>query len=340
MNQLGKIGVSFCAALLMLLSGCGGRYSALSSVRLASTPSDQIKVMTFNIRTRTIIDGPNHWNRRKKFVADIIANNNADIIGLQEAKNSQLEFIRSALPQYEAYAAGRKDGIRGGESCPVLYRKDRFTLTDAGTFWFSDTPLNAGSKDWGNLPPRICSWVHLVEKNTGTGMYVYNLHLDNLSQNSREKSVQLLTRKIAARTTGSPYIVMGDFNMEMDNPAMQYLNRIGHNKPLLKSADAWQASHPNRTIGTRHGFKGRMSGPQIDHIRLSATLKPLDARIDARHRNGRYPSDHFPVVAKVRLTSPLYSRGTPTAQYVPQEHENTVIQAGAILRSEDHEKSI
>ena len=269
--------------------------------------------MTFNIRTQTIIDGPNHWNYRKQLVTDVIANNSADIIGLQEAKNSQFKYIESVLPQYAAYAVGRSDGGHGGESCPVLYRKDRFSLIDAGTFWFSDTPLVAGSKDWGNLPPRICSWIHLIETNTGSGLYVYNLHLDNLSQHSREKSVQLLTEKIAARGTKEPFIVMGDFNMEIHNPAMRYLNRIGYEKPLLGSADAWQSIHPNRSLGTRHGFKGRMSGPQIDHIRLSSNLQVLDARIDVRHKNGRYPSDHFPVVANIRLGGPLYSRNITAA---------------------------
>ena len=75
--------------------------------------------MTFNIRTRTIIDGPNHWNHRKGFVADTIAGNGADIVGLQEVKNSQLKYVKSALPQYAAYAVGRSNGKHGGESCPV-----------------------------------------------------------------------------------------------------------------------------------------------------------------------------------------------------------------------------
>jgi endonuclease/exonuclease/phosphatase family metal-dependent hydrolase len=276
--------------------------------------------MTFNIRTRTIIDGLNHWNRRKGLVSDIIAGNGADIVGLQEVKNSQLKYVESKLPQYAAYAVGRSNGDRGGESCPILYRTDRFGLIDSGTFWFSDTPSVAGSKDWGNLPPRICSWVHLVETNTGNGLYVYNLHLDNLSQKSRAKSVELLTEKIAARETNEPFIVMGDFNMETTNPAMRWLNRIGIGKPRLASIDVWQSIHPNRTIGTRHGFNGRMSGPQIDHIRLSSNLHALDARIDTHSRNGRYPSDHFPVVANIRLSGPRYSRSITAAALDPSDN--------------------
>ena len=318
-KQLQRIGIFVLAALSILITGCGSGQSASKTVRFASGQADQLKVMTFNIRTRTIIDGLNHWNRRKGLVNDVIADNSADIVGLQEAKNSQLKYVESALPEYTAYAIGRSNGQRGGESCPILYRTDRFSLLDAGTFWFSDTPSVAGSKGWGNLPPRICSWVHLVETNTGSGLYVYNLHLDNLSQKSRAKSVQLLTEKIAARETNEPFIVMGDFNMEMTNPAMRWLNRIGIGKPRLASTDVWQSIHPNRSLGTRHGFSGRTSGPQIDHIRISSNLHATDARIDARNRNGRYPSDHFPVVANIQLGEPRHGRSTTAAAQVPSD---------------------
>jgi endonuclease/exonuclease/phosphatase family metal-dependent hydrolase len=318
MKQLQEIGVFVLAALLILITGCGSGQAVSTTVAFSSAQPNQVKVMTFNIRTRTILDGLNHWNHRKGFVADTIAGNGADIVGLQEVRNSQLKYIESALPQYAAYAVGRSDGTRGGESCPVLYRKDRFGLIDSGTFWFSDTPSVAGSKDWGNMPPRICSWIHLAETNTGNGLYVYNVHLDHLSQNSRAKSVELLTEKIAARLTNDPFIMMGDFNMETQNPAMRWLNRIGIGKPRFSSVDVWQSIHPNRSIGTRHGFSGRTSGPQIDHIRLSSNLQALDARIDTHSWNGRYPSDHFPVVANIRLTGTGYDRRATVAARVPQ----------------------
>lgn len=321
MSKLRQIGVYVFAAAAIMLSGCGAQ-SASRSVLFSSTSADQVKVMTFNIRTRTILDTFNHWNHRKGFVADTIAGNGADIVGLQEAQNSQLEYLASTLDEYAVYAAGRSNGRAGGESCPVLYRKDRFELVDAGTFWFSDRPSVPGSKGWGNLPPRICSWVHLIDGRTGSGLYVYNLHLDNLSQKSREKSVQLLTEKIGTRRTNDPFIVMGDFNMETRNPAMRWLNKIGIGKPRLASSDVWQSIHADQTIGTRHGFNGSLSGPHIDHIRLSSNLQPLDARIDTHSRNGRYPSDHFPVVANIRFTGTRHGGRNTVAAHAPQTTTN------------------
>jgi endonuclease/exonuclease/phosphatase family metal-dependent hydrolase len=265
--------------------------------------------MTFNIRTRTVIDGFNGWNHRKQIVFDMLADNAADVIGLQEAKASQIRDIRNALPAYGVYSVGRSDGLAGGESCPILYRKSRLSLKEAGTFWFSDTPSIPGTKDWGNMPPRICSWAYLVENNSGDGFYVYNLHLDNLSQHSREKSIRLLTQQIAARKTTDPFLIVGDFNMEQNNPAMAFL-KTAHAGLVQGIRDAWESIHPNKSIGTRHGFHGSMYGPQIDHILICDSIQALDARIDNRQVNGRYPSDHFPVIAKVQISHPTGSRYT------------------------------
>lgn len=313
MIRLHKKATWILVTVLAFLSGCGSSNYVSRKAHFSLPQSGQIKVMTFNIRTRTIIDGPNHWNRRKQMVFDMLADNAADVVGLQEARNSQLQHIRKALPEYGVYSAGRSDGLAGGESCPILYRKNRLSLKEAGTFWFSDTPSVPGSKDWGNLPPRICSWAHLVENSSGKSFYVYNLHLDNFSQNSREKSTRLLTQQIAARKTADPFLIMGDFNMEPSNPAMAFL-QTAHAGVVQSIKDVWQLIHPEKTIGTRHGFDGGTSGPQIDHILICDSIQALDARIDNRQVNGRYPSDHFPLIANVligRSPIPKYTNITP-----------------------------
>ena len=298
----------------LLLSGCGSQYYGANIIRFNNADPSVVKAMTFNIRTKTFIDGFNGWNHRKDIVFDVLSDNAPDVFGLQEARYSQYRAIRQTLPQYGAYAAGRRNGKASGESCPIFYRRDRFTLAEAGTFWFSDTPSVPGSKDWGNMPPRICSWARLIERQTRSSFYVYNLHLDNLSQNSREKSVRLLTEKINLRKTKDPFIVMGDFNMRPNNPAMLYLDRIGQSNMYVKSVDTWKVVHPGRNIGTRHGFEGSLDGPQIDHIRISPNLQALDARIDHRHDgNGRYPSDHFPLIARILLAPAAGRSFTSTA---------------------------
>jgi endonuclease/exonuclease/phosphatase family metal-dependent hydrolase len=300
----------FCLLLSvnLIMAGCAGARQANTpkAIQFSSSPFDVIKAMSFNIRVDFFLDGPNRWAGRKQLVFDILSDNAADVIGLQEALDHQVRQIQQALPQYSHYAAGRNDGRRKGESCAIFYRKDRFVLADWGTFWFSDTPSKPGSKDWGNLWPRICSWVYLTEKATASSFYVYNVHLDVFSQNSRQKSAELLARRIDARKTDDPFIVMGDFNMELDNPAMVYLENVNSETPYPRMLTAWQSLHPDGTAGgTRAGILGPASGPKIDHIPISNGFRALDVKIDRRRINGRYPSDHFPIIAKVYLAGHL-----------------------------------
>lgn len=287
------------AGLLLAAGGCSNPQAIHQS---AESGPGVVDVMTFNIRNGNAKDGENHWTHRKNMVADVISGHGADIVGLQEAFDFQAEYIADAMGQYGIYYVGRDDGVKAGESCAVLYLRNRYKLTDSGTFWFSDTPEKP-SANWGNKYLRICSWVRLVDKSDGKGLYVYNLHLDHISQNSREKSTQLLARRISLRKEKDPYIVMGDFNMPLDNPGMRFLQKVGFDTPYPPLVSAWASMYPEKAgmVRTGHGFKGGRSGAAIDHILVEEGTKVLKADIDQRAINGRYPSDHYPVTARVKL---------------------------------------
>ena len=300
-----KVGwIYFSLILSVVLSGCGLQDNIVfRNIRFSPPQDNVVTAMTFNIRTDTMLDGLNSWATRKQRVIDMIAGNAPDVIGLQEARARQVQDIQIALPQYRVYSVGRKDGMRKGESCAILFRIDRFVLNERGTFWYSDSPSEPGSKDWGNLTPRICSWINLIDKNSRKGFYVYNTHLDNFSQYSREKSVRLLAKRVDQRKAQEPFIVMGDFNMELDNPAMRYLQKVGCKTPYPKMVDAWQSLNPGRhASGTRRRrLSDASSGPRVDHIPISENSKALRVWSDRRKVTGKYPSDHFPVIAKIFL---------------------------------------
>ena len=294
-----------CVFSVLVIFPVCARGDSVSSVPAGN---DVLKLMTFNIRVDTMLDGPNGWSHRKPIVYNVLASQQADVFGLQEALSHQTAYLQSRLPEYLHYGVGRKDGELKGEACPIFFRRNRFTLLDSGTFWFSKEPSEPGSKDWGAMCPRICTWVRLEDRQTRKRLYVYNVHLDNLSQSARRHSVQLLASRIASRKASDPFVVLGDFNMDMDNSAMAYLTNHDYGTPYPRMTDAWETVHTGQSeIGTRHGFHGRTSGPKIDHIPVSDGIETLTAQIDQRHaRNGRYPSDHFPVVATVRI-NPVYT---------------------------------
>ena len=270
--------------------------SVLHADPRAQAPArEPLTVMTFNIRYGTAKDGDNEWTLRRAMLFDVIREQDADVIGLQEALAFQIDEIVAAVPGYATIGVGRDDAAAGGEFSAILFRRSRFRVADAGTFWFSDTPSVPGSKSWGNNITRICTWTRLIDRD-GRGFYVFNVHLDHQSQPSRERSTQLLRERVDARAMpGQPVLITGDFNVGEDNPALATLRG-----PFL---DTFRVVRPDeKPAGTFSGFKfGSVDGPKIDYVLVQPGTEVMHAEILRFSRNERYPSDHFPVVARVRL---------------------------------------
>jgi endonuclease/exonuclease/phosphatase family metal-dependent hydrolase len=256
--------------------------------------------MSFNIRYGTAKDGENEWTARRGMLFDVIRESKADLIGLQEALDFQIDEIVAAVPGYAVVGVGRDDGGEKGEYSAILFRTERFHVAEAGTFWFSDTPSVPGSKTWGNQITRISSWARFIDRD-GRGFYHFNLHLDHQSQPSRERSTVLLRGRIDTRSVPDPVIVTGDFNVGEANPALATLTGAASGAaPLL---DTFRVLHPDvKDAGTFSGFKFGNNGPdKIDYVLVQPGSEVLAAEIVRFSRDNRYPSDHFPVTARVRL---------------------------------------
>ena len=267
----------------------------------ALPPRDPMTVMTFNIRYGSAKDGENEWSARREMLFDVIRSTNPDLLGLQEALDFQIDEIVTAVPGYAVVGVGRDDGAEKGEYSAILFRKDRFHVAEAGTFWFSDTPSVIASKSWGNQITRICTWARLIDRD-GRGFYHFNLHLDHQSQPSRERSTVLLRGRIDTRAVPDPVIVTGDFNVGEANPALATLTVPGGNgAPAF--LDTFRVLHADvKDAGTFSGFKFGTGGPdKIDYVLVQPGTEVTSAEIVRYSRNSRYPSDHFPVTARVRL---------------------------------------
>jgi endonuclease/exonuclease/phosphatase family metal-dependent hydrolase len=271
---------------------------APATAAAALQPREPLTVMTFNIRYGTAKDGENEWSARRDMLFQVIRDAKPDLLGLQEALDFQIDEILAAVSGYAVVGVGRDDGGEKGEYSAILFRTERFHVAEAGTFWFSDTPSVPGSKSWGNQITRISSWARFIDRD-GRGFYHFNLHLDHQSQPSRERSTVLLRGRIDTRAVPDPVIVTGDFNVGENNPALSTLTG-GSSAPFV---DTFRVLHPDvKDVGTFSGFKVGSIGPdKIDYILVGPGTEVLSAEINRFSRNGRYPSDHFPVTARVRL---------------------------------------
>ncbi|OPY90651.1 MAG: Endonuclease/Exonuclease/phosphatase family protein [Syntrophus sp. PtaU1.Bin208] len=272
-----------------------------------------MNVMSFNIRRGTRRDGRNSWIHRRDLVREILDAYRPDVLGLQEALDFQMAEVCTMLPGYERVGIGNLGGSRGLHNA-IFYDAGRFSLSEEGTFWLSDTPEDPRSRGWGNIIPRICTWVRLIDNATRQGFYFYNTHLDHLSLRSRKKSAFLLTQRISTRCFPDPIILTGDFNAGEMSVPIQYLKgkiplKINRKVKALNPVplmDSFRERYPKmRNVATYHGYDRYFFRLKLDYIFVPTSARVMDAEIIHRHGEKCYPSDHFPLFAQVELPAKM-----------------------------------
>ncbi|MTV41832.1 endonuclease/exonuclease/phosphatase family protein [Duganella radicis] len=269
-------------ALLALLSSC-----AFAQVDL--------NVATYNLRLDTSKDGKNAWPARRDAVRALVRYHGFDVWGTQEGLANQLADL-DALNEYARVGAGRDDGRQAGEHAAIFYRRDRFALEDHGDFWLSATP-DQPSIGWdARCCKRIATWVRLREQPSGRKFVVLNAHFDHEGVVARRESARLLVARGRVLAGELPLIVMGDFNSTPDSEAVAIVGAA------LRDARAISQTPAYGPLATFNGFDvGTPAHERIDYIFLSPQWQVLRHAVLTDSVDARYPSDHFPVVARVRL---------------------------------------
>lgn len=250
-----------------------------------------LRVMTFNVRLLVESDGPDRWEARRDLMAEVLRHERPDLIGTQELWKIQGDDLAAALPDYAWFGQGRRGGD-ADEHMGVFYRRDRLHVIEAGDFWLSDTPAVPGSITWGHPFPRMVTWA-LFQDRAGRRFYLYNTHFPyrDGDEDARVRAAQLILQRLGALPADTPVILMGDFNTAPGSPT--------HAALTATLRDAWdQAPHRDGPAATFHAFTGR-ADRRIDWILLRG-VRADSVRTVTTQRNGRYPSDHFPVVADLR----------------------------------------
>lgn len=262
---------------------------------LAADPTT-LTVMTYNLRYASP-KPPNSWPERRPAAKAMLEKLAPDLIGTQEGLYAQLKDLGADLPGFEQIGLGREGGSRG-EFMAIFYRAERFEPVEYDHFWLSDTPEVIGSATWGNNVKRMVTWVRFRDRQSSQEFYFVNTHFDHESQNAREKSAELLLERIKKLKSDLPLIVVGDFNAVAGaNKAYDTLVGDGY------LSDTWTAAkEPGKAIGTFHNYRGpREGGGRIDWILTRGPITTLSSEVVTFELDGQYPSDHFPVIAKLRL---------------------------------------
>ena len=258
-----------------------------------------LTVLTFNIRTAGGNDGGNGWPHRRKLVAETIERLAPDVAGLQEALDEQVEYLAAALPGYRWLGADR--GLNGGtglsEYTPIFYRRDALIPIESGTFWLSDADGPTG-RGWRRNVSRIVTWARFHHRASGRRVYVFNTHLTLRRGPRQVDSARRIAARVTALPAGSAVVVTGDFNA-MAEISETWLAATGRGL-----RDAWLLARER--IGpprTSSDFRPpELANPgRIDWVLVGGPVGVRSVETVVDHDAGRYPSDHYPVVARLEL---------------------------------------
>jgi len=253
------------------------------------SPAPALDVMTFNVRYANPDDGDDAWERRTELVFDVIRRHAPDLVGLQEALPVQLDELRVAFPEYRFLGQGREGGRRGEHSA-LMVRDERLEVVESGDFWLSPNPDEVGSRGWDAALPRICTWAVLRDRTSGEAFLAMNAHFDHRGREARCESSRVILERRARRAQLS-VIVTGDLNAGEESLPLAELRAGG-------LRDTFRDVHEGSVAaGTFNGFRGESDGPKIDYVLVDHGWSTLSAAIVRDHDDGRYPSDHYPVVA-------------------------------------------
>lgn len=260
---------------------------------------DELHVMSFNLRFASDTP-PNSWPERRPVVERLLEQERPHLIGTQEGLYQQLRDVQADLPAYyDSIGEGREGGSRG-EAMQVFYDSRRLTPVEYDHYWLSDTPDVVGSQTWGGCCPRMVTWVRFEDQRTGGEFYALNTHLEAFDAGAREKSADLILRRMSEEFDPSlPVVMTGDFNEAAEAGGTVY-DTLVTDGPMV---DTWEtAAGRSALVGTFHGYRPLTpGGERIDWILTTPGVAASYAAINTFEQRGQLPSDHLPVQAVVRL---------------------------------------
>lgn len=255
----------------------------------------QINLISSNIRFDNPHDGKNQWKNRIDLLTSTLLDFSPDIICTQEGRETQLRELESSLGNYKLIDENRE--WMEQRMYPCIYLKNTsFSLLRSGDIWLSETPLVPGSISFNSAFPRLATWCELMHS-TGKSLIVVNVHLDHILESTRVSQINVLLTEInSINTSNLPIILCGDFNSSPDDEVRKNINI---KKPKLY--DPWMRKNlPEES--SHHRFDGRQEiGHRIDWILIDNSISCSEIYLDKAHSNGLFPSDHFPLKAKLNL---------------------------------------
>ncbi len=222
-------------------------------------------ISTFNIQNNS----KNYSRSKSEEISEYILSNKIDIIGLQEVFLSSDVDLNNILKNYNIVGKYRflfKSDIN--EKNPII---SKYRIIKSKTYYLPSFPSKY---------QRIMTYA-LIDYN-GKEISIYNTHLEVKSNKIKLK--QLLKIYEIFKSDKRPKIIMGDFNMKIDNPLfisfMSLMEKLNLKRiPILEKT-----------------YKTSKDNKAIDHIFISSDFKLIDEKVIKSLNT----SDHYPIIIDIK----------------------------------------
>ena len=249
----------------------------------------ELNVVSYNIWCHNQPGGKS-VNSRAPRLKKVLEPIEADIIGLQECTPNWLTRLEEDFSsKYEIFNVWRAS--HNHESTPILWKKDKFTCLEKGSFWLSDTP-EVESEGWCEWKcNRICTWAKLQEKSTGKVFLFMNTHF-GFGEQCQIKSAKLM-HKYNLKLSKHPTVITGDFNMRPDYAAYKDMSALYQDVNMATAKDMGN---------TFHGYHPEEHPEElIDYCFIDRGFQAISYHRITDKVGGHYPSDHYGIQAVIQF---------------------------------------
>ena len=299
-------------AFLAKAMGGDNAYSiSVSAIEAPEVSTLSLKVMSYNVLYDLSKPG-RPADAREQMVATILEND-IDVFGTQEDGPENCEAFLELLGGYSVYkgVAHEKDTENY-----IYWKTEKFDLVKKGYYYLSNTP-GTRTKYSDSTQYRTMSYVILKEKTTAKQFLFVDTHLDyQASEATRIKQITVLGDLIAkVNKDNLPVVVLGDFkNLSTSNSGAIPRFLSTYSGFVQTSTAAKRKGDVGYTLISQEDFSTRYLGA-YDYIFVSVDnvyteyftvvnnfkeVEEIDELGEVKTVK-KYPSDHLPVMAEVKL---------------------------------------
>lgn len=262
-----------------------------------------LRVGSYNLRMASLDtdDKDNKWSVRKDRLKTSIIDNDFDIFGIQEVNLETQAWIRENFgTEYELWVfspySSAVDGT-GDRAQAILYRKNKFSVSDKHWFWASATPDSGSVNDTGSNGDyrRGGHCAIFTHKLSGMKFFFMNTHGCLNSEPRDTYAYVYIDKEKEYNIDNLPSFFVGDMNARPTDAATT--------KYKTHWKDAYlTATKKSGCENTYNAFNSPSGKNRIDYIYYRGNVVVNEFCTNNKLYGGLYASDHFPLWADVVIS--------------------------------------